>query len=690
MANYNPYTKPKNAYTELFQDTYIPDVEYESFNLSMTDDMLVKTLIDSLESNASFWEQKPWDLKTSDEENTNFLLGDQMDSNSLLKRGNSGTFVDNRMFSSYRAILSYATSQLAVPEITPSRGDDIYLKGAQNLQQALYQHAKDNKVEMKVRTAVGNVIVRKRGPMKLRWDASKGVHGDIVTEVVPPEDIIIDRFAQYLDNPNIIYQRIRCSIDELCARFPDKKRDILQAYSIKQARYTQRSRFVTYFEAWFTYYDPKHQPKEGVAWFIPEHKLVLDKMPNPNWIYTGDDQKDKKVNVLERPPKPYVWFNYLNTGHSYIDDTSLFEQARPLQEMLNQRGHQLNQNIDFMNGRWVADKDSFSQEDAQRFVNKGARTVAMVKGDVNKALNVLTPNTLPAEVYNSVVDFRNEIDAAMGTPSVFKGATPDRQDTATRDLMVKQQAGLLQDDLVRCVGAGMETYYQLLVQMMRAYYTDDYWFKVRGGDGKFEFILLNGDNIDSDVRVSVEVDSTVPVDKNQIRSTALELWKAGNAIDYRTLMEDLGLPNPELRTERYMKSQLDPQGYLRAIEGSQIHDEAEADIQLLIAGKTPEERDTYDMEYINYFNQFLTTTRFAKQEQAAKQAIIQFLMAVQHLATQNANLQTLALNDADMIPLPPPAPIMPPGGAPPAPGGVPAGPGGLPVAPQTQAPAPIM
>lgn len=663
--------KSQNAYSPLFFDTYIPDVEYESFNLSMPDDRLEKLLIDSLDENVSHWQQKPWQLQKTDNENTNFLLGDQHDYRQVSTLSSSITgadnLVDNRMFASYRAILSYATGQLAVPEITPSRDDDIYVKGARDLQSALYQHAANNQVEHKTRVAVGNLITRKRGPMKLRWDANKGMYGDIVTEVVPPEDIIVDRFARYLDNPNVIYQRVRCSIEELIARFPDKEAEIKQAYSIKQGRYTQMSRYCTYFEAWFSYVDSNNKPKEGVCWFIPEYHLILDKMPNPNWIYTGDDKKDKQVNVLDCPPKPFVWFNYLNTGHSYIDDTCLFEQAKPLQDMLNYRNEQLNRNIDFMNGRWVASKKAFSQEDAQKFVNKGARTVAIVDSDdVTKAITAMTPTALPSEVYQSVVDFRNEIDQMMGTPSIFKGASPDKQDTLGRDLMIKQQAGLLQDDLVRAVAAGMETYYKILLQMMRTYYTDDYWFQVQGGDGKYEFILINGDNIDSNVRVGVQVDSTLPLDKTQIRATALELWKANQSMDYMTLMKDLGLPNPDIRTELYMKSKLDPVGYLRAVEGTQIHDQAEADIQLLISGKVPDERDKYDQEYLAYFNDFLTTNRFAKLEQGAKQRVVQFLMAIQHLAVQSANLQALNLDEANMIPLPPPAPVMPgvPSGAP--------------------------
>lgn len=653
-----PYSANQDAYEPLFADFFLPDEEYQNLDLDMSDVDLSKMLVEDLDLNISHWEQKPWVLKKTDTDNTSYLLGDQTDEREI-KKTNSGGFTDNRMFSSTRAILSYATGQLAVPEVTPSRSDDVYVKGARKIQSALYQHASDNKVDIKTRAAVMNLLTRKRGPMKLRWDENKGLNGDIVTEVVPPEDIIIDRYAGFLDNPRVIYQRIRCSVDELVAKFPDKKTEIYTAFSIKLGVYTQRSRFVTYYEAWFTYLDKDNTSCEGVCWFIPEKKVILDKMKNPNWVYSGSNKKDKEVNVLDRPPKPYVWFNYINTGHSYIDDTCLFEQAKPLQEMLNYRNQQLNTNIDFMNGRWVASKKAFSETDAQKFVNRGARTVALVDSDdVGKALQVQTPNSLPSEVYQSVIDFRNEIDEMMGTPSQFRGASPDRADTATRDLMIKQQAGALQDDLVRCIASGMEEYYKILLQMMRTYYTDDYWFQVRGGDGEFEFILISGDDIDSNVKVGIQVDSTLPLDKEQIRATALNLWKEGQAIDYKQLMEDLGLPNPDIRAERYYRAKLDPLGYMESLSQGIDNDDAEVDIQMLIKNKVPQERDNYDQEYLEYYNNFLTLNRFSKLDQGAKQRVVQFLMAVQHIAMQTANAQISQLDDAGMSTAPPnpPAP----------------------------------
>lgn len=652
------------AYEQDFNQVFLPDEQLEVFNLTQTDDVLVKSLVDSLEKDIDYWNQEPWRLQQGDTSNVKYLLGDIQPDTYIVNRGADKPNMDNRMFTATRAILSYATGQLAKPEITPSRSDDEYIKMARNIETALYQHAKNDGVEQKTRATVLNLITRKRGYLKLRYDPNQGIYGDIVTEVCNPEDIIINRHAKFMDNPSVIYHRIRCSVDELIARFPKKANDIRMAYSIKQGRYSQMSRFVTYFEAWYTYLE-KGIPKEAVCWFINDPSpLILDKMPNPNWVYTGNDRKDKETNVLFVPPKPFVNLNYLNMGHAYIDETSLFEQAKPMQEDLNKRLMQFNRNVDLMNGRWIYSKKAASDEDAARLINKGSKTLLGVNSDdVDKAVKVLVPGQLPSQVYESIIDSRQEIDTIMGTPSVFRGGQPQSQDTLGRDLLVKQQAGMLQDDLVRSIQNGMEVYYSILLQLMRVYFTDDYWFQVKGGDGKFDFVMLNGDAIDTNVKIGVEVDSTLPLDKASIRATAMDLAKM-NKIDMLTLLEDLGLPDPEIRTERYMRSQLNPMDYASSIERGIDSNDAEVDIMLLTNGKEPTERDNYDADYLNYFNNYITENKFRMLPPETQQTITTFLQEVTQRAQRTALLQqqdpnSQLLDDAGMDSNPQVPPIRP-------------------------------
>ncbi len=654
-----PTGQKSNVFTPTVTSYFTPEEQFAQLELDLPDPKLEQLIIRSLNDDIAYWNRAPFKLQEADNQNISYWLGEQWEHTPILKGGNPE--VDNRLFSGVRAILSYATARLATPEIVPSKGDDWILAEARNLQLALYQHSVDEGADAKVRAAVLNLITRKRGYLKELFDPNANLNGDVVTEVVDPSDIVIDRFARFGQNPNKIYHRIRCTLDELCSRFPDKQNEIYSVFGMKKGVFTQLSRYCTYFETWFTYMDANGTPREGLACFLHDpHPCILHKGPNPNWIYTGDDKKDKQTNVLFAPPKPFVAFNYLNLGLSYIDETSLFEQAKPMQTLLNKRHKQWHDNIDYANGRWVASADAMNEETATRMVNRGSKTVGLVKtkdtgGSVLNAFANIAANSLPAEVYESILDTRNEIDTMLGTPSIFRGADPKRQDTATRDLMQKQQSGMMQDDLVRAVQSGMQSYYQIKLQLMRVFYDDEYTFQAKGGDGAFRFITIKGEGIDPNVKIGVQTDSTLPLDKQMMRTVAQELLQT-DKIDYLTAMQDIGMPNPEIRTERFFKSTMQPFVYLESVEKGMANNAAEGDLQQLIAGNQPEEHDNYDEDYLNYVNQYLTTNRFAQlvtENREAAQRVVAFFMAVQHVATQTANLQTNLLDQAGMEDAPP-------------------------------------
>ncbi len=653
----NPYVSPPDAYEEGFENLFLPPSDYEAFDLSVPDDKIKYLLINEVPKDQEYWNQRPWNLEETDKNNVDYFLGNQLDPRKIVK-SDSARYVDNRLFQGTRAIVSYATSRMSVPELTPSKSDDKYVKMARAMEQALYQHSLAEEADEKFRAAALNLIMRKRSFLKIRFDPNAGMKGDVVTEVCNPEDVIVARETGFMQNPLRITHRLRATLDELCAKFPEKKQDIYALFGIKKGVFTQRSKIVTYFETWFTYMDSKWVPREGVAWFIRDPQpLLLGKGPNPNWIYTGKDEKDKEQNVLFSPPKPFVAFNYLNLGHSYIDETCLFDQAKAQQDILNLRGEQFNKNVEYANGRWVADKRAVSENDATQFINKGGKSILLVDGtktgSLQNSFNVLTPENVSAQIYESMQDARMEIDAMLGTPSVFKGQQPSQQDTLGRDIMIKSQAGMLQDDLVRCINNASEFYYKLKLQMMRVYYTDDYYFQTKGGDGQYTVIRLNGDQIDANVKVAVEIDSTLPIDKEGIRATALNLGK----IDPLTMFEDLGLPDPDIRAERLLRSTMDPLTYLASIEEEMDNADAELDLQLILEGKQPEERDAYDEGYLTYFNHFMTTNRFDQLPPDEKKRVFAWLAVVQHLATKQANLQATALNDAGIINRPPMPPM---------------------------------
>lgn len=643
-----------NLSDEHLQSGTATDEDYEEFSLDINDTELLNLLDRSLQTDVDHWNKAPWSLAETDKRNINYLLGEKQQDISVVI--DDREFINNRLFTATRAILSYATGQMAKVDIGPTSNDPEPKRLAKGVSLSLYQHSLDEDADDLFRIALLQLISRKRSYIKMRYDPNKGVDGDIVSELCNPEDITLDRFAGYKKAPRVRYHRLQCTISELVTKYPSKQQQIYLHYNIERGVYSQTSRMVQYYEAWFT--TTSSETTYGVAWFIQGSGFMLDKMKNPNWLYTGSTKNQRTINVLDEPPQPYVDFSYFNLGKSHIDETCLFDQAVPLQKLINKRLKQITDNADYVNGRWVMNKDSVEEADAKSFINKGTNTTLMVKSDdVNKAVVNIQSSQLPAYVYQSLLDAYAQLDTIMGTPSQFRGEGSAAQNTLGKDLLIKQQAGILQDDLVRAVNKAARDYYRLKLHMMNVYFGEDHKFQQKGGDGNWNFFLLKDDTIHPNMKVHVETDSTLPIDKESIRAISQNLAKL-NRIDNLTLFEDLGLDEPEMRTERLMRQQLSPVGYMQSMQSIQDNGDAELDIMLVTAGKTPEERSVYDDGYLTYWNNFMTTNRFAMLPQEAKQRLVIFLQFIQQKASQMAELQATQaptqVDDAGLIPYQPP------------------------------------
>lgn len=631
-------------------------------SIDIPDDELVKRVVKTLQSSIDHWEQAPWLLSQTDRENIRYLLGDQLDEKYLLPH--QARYVDNRLHAAVRAILAYATGQLAKPELLPSKTDDKYKRMAKSMEGFLYQHALDHEVNSEMRLGVKNIISRKRGCLKLRFDSDEGPFGDVCTENVDPADVVIGRYSVLGEDPGIIWHKQKSSVEEILSKFPDKKDQIFNHFGFERGTFSQMSRMETYWECWFTYFDSDSKECEAVCWFLPNSDFILDKQRNPNWIYEGDDKHQKIINLTQKPIKPFVWLNYLNTGRSFIDETCLLDQAIPMQDILNKRGRQIVENADYANPRTLIDKRVMDESDAKKFVNKAPKTIGLVDttetgNDIAKAVMQIPGQMLPSFVFEDKIDARQEIDVMMGTPSQFRGEQPtSKNPTLGQDLLVKNQASALQDDLVEVVNQAYREYYKKLLQMCTVYLDDDYWVMTKGKDGEYVQISLHDDNLDTNVRIGVQVDSTLPLDKPSQRATAIQLAQMPGRIDNRTLFEMLGLPDPEILAERAARATIDPLGYIASLEQKLFDSEAETDIGLLVAGKIPDERDDYSEGYLNHWNLFMTTNRFQKLSPQIQMRLQTFLQSIADKAATTEGLRSAMFNPAGILdaPVNPPAP----------------------------------
>lgn len=625
------------------------DEPYEMFDLDMPDSRLIQMVDKSLTDSIDHWNKWPLLHEKADTENVKYWMGEQMSDRYVAPSGDALPNMGNRLQTSSRAVLAYVNSKVANPEIAPSNGEETSKQFARDVRWTLYQHGLDHNLKVKVKKATTNLVVQKRGYLKLRFDPLSGPFGDIEVDYVSPEDVVLDKDSVWGQDPPRVWFKQRCTIEELIMKFPAKEAEIKAVFEIGRGVYSQLSRRVTYWECWFTFYDKKR--KEGLCWHLPKGKVILGKMLNPNFIYTGDDAKDRLVNFMPFPPKPLVSFSYMNTGKSGMDETSLFEQAKVLQDLYNKRRKQIMENNDNINGRTVVDTTAVNEDDAAKFFSKKYKAILGIKPsqgmNVTNSVYHIPHNPLPAQSTEEAYDYRNEIDQIMGTPNIFRGEQ-SKNNTLGQDERLIEQAGALQDDLAASIDEGMQDYYRKLFQFQKVYYTEDHWFQVRGDDGKYDFIVMNTDNMDTNVKISVESGSTMPTNKKEIRDIVVQAANA-NKVDDLTFWEALQygkLPDPETIVERTQKQLNDPASFLNDVEKQKFNREAAVDIVMINSGKEPPVRDEYGQAYLEYMNMFIMGNKFIALEPDIQEALKIHLAAAGATAARTANLQSTQVDDA--------------------------------------------
>lgn len=634
------------------------NVEGEShdiFGLNLKDDQLIRLIDKPLQESIDHWNQWPWQLDKADKENIRYWLGDQMRQPMMSPNGQMMPNMGNRMQVSTRAVLAYVNAKIANPELAPSSGEETSKQFAKDMRMVMHQHSVDHDLEEKAGKATQSLIIQKRGYLKLRFDPMDGQLGDIAVDFVPAEDVVIDKNMGWKDQTGRIWFKQRATVEELIMKFPNKEKAIYAALNIQRGIYSQMSSREVYWETWFTYYEDNKR-KEGLAWFLPKGKVVLGKLPNPNFIYEGDEAEQRRVNYFPYPIKPLVPFNYMNLGKSAIDETSLFEQAKVSQDLYNKRRVQIMHNMDNQQGRTVVDGNAVTDQDATKFFTSegNIRKVLTIKPsqgqNVTGSVYHVQQPTLPGQAFEEMYDYRNEVDQTMGTPNTFRGEESGKN-TLGQDQQIIDQAGALQDDLARAVDKAMQTHYRMLFHMMKVYYTEDHYFTIKGEDGKFDFVMMSGDNIDTNAKVSVESGSTLPTNKAEIRQIATEAVNAGkmDSLSYWEALTYGKLPDPETIVERLNKELNDPASFLQDVESQQFNREAAIDIMLITSGKEPPTRDEYGQAYLEYFNKYIMGNKFlaiqAEQPELAE-ALKVHLAAAGATAARTANLQATQVDDA--------------------------------------------
>ena len=605
----------------------------EVFNLELKDSEIIALIDKKITESESHW--NGIGLKEIRKKNLDYWMGKQIDESRLYNH--QIPYVDNRIFPSVETIVSTVNARIPSPEVFPDQNTQISTILAKDVEKGLMAYSENNRVDVVFQYATRHLLMDRIGWIKLRWDENAGKNGEIVTEYILPEDIIVSKDAKPGTNPEFIAHNLKAKIEELLIIFPDKAEDIKKHFEVERGVKSQLGRVVGYKEVWFTYYE-NGKPQEGVCWKVD--KLILGKMKNPNWNY--GEGKDEKKNFLNAPLKPFIAMNYLNSGRYFIDDTSVVEQAIPMQDIVNKRGRQIVENADSANSGWVISTKSLSVDDATNLIGDPDEKIMVNSEDVRTAVSRYPAPSLPAYVIEDKYDARNEIDNIFATNKVARGEQSGNRTLGQDQIQISQDLSR-QNQIVRCIEDTADRFYKFLLQMMKVYYTEEHWFMINGRNGQFDTVALRSDIIKDGQDVRVKAGSSLPLDKVSEKQMYMDLASKGT-IDPLTLMEQLGIPEPKDKLDRLIQWTVDPMMLLQSVGKEEFEREAFMDIQILNRNVVAPPTEEVTPEHLAYHNEYIKTGAFRALKNNVKQK------HVTHISLEAEELRRTLLLEETKLP----------------------------------------
>ena len=488
--------------------------------------------------------------------------------------------IENLIFRNIETIVPILTSNTPEPKIYHPNRDFL-----EKLRKIFFLRWEVmDKMLDKSRKIIKHNFMRYIGVLKFRYDED---YNDICVEPALPETLVIDPNCTCYYDCDYVAQIIKYeTVEEVLEKYPYGKAKLLKLLGAKSDK--DKSILGTRIS-----YTEFSTPKFTIWKYL---NVVLDKQKNQNWDYGEAEEVDdygkktkKAFNILQKPTVPYIFFQTLNSKQNPFSDTSIIEQAIPMQDIVNNTIRQMVDNAEEAGGILTSSGDYMTKDEFSRITGAANERVWFGKGDPQKGLFRVAGNPLEQYTFQLLGETKQEIDNLMGAHSTTRGSSDTK--TATQGVMDRQQDFGRIDDLVRCFESFSEDYFTMLLQMMIVHYNDVHYYPIQDED-TIEIsrdILIKefskipklkegelGDEYTYDKRwvapiINVAKGSTLPTDDASRYQNAIQLW-AAQGIDPLSLYEDMDDPNPERKALRLFSWKNAPQ--LLFPEMNQLNPEA--------------------------------------------------------------------------------------------------------------------
>lgn len=524
-----------------------PQDEFES---QMPDDKI----IDLVSNWTSTYNAYYADIEGSQKIAFAYWIGKQNVDESIQGQGDV-PLVDNLIFEAIETFIPIATRANPDPLVTSDPSDQGQ-EMAHNIKEALVHEADRMKLRKILKRLLRHWTIYKIGVLKHSYNLKLD---RIETEAINPKLMIFDKDGCVDEGGNFkgeyLGQKMKMTASKLIELFPQKEKEIVAKVNGKLGTK------VDYVSWWY---------KGTDNFYTLDEKTVLGKFLNPHWNYDSPEGDAEGKNHLDEPTAPYTFLSIFSTGLQPHDETSLITQNVSLQDMVNRRYRQIDDNVRKMNNGMVVNNE-FTADQATQAAAAMARggAIRAAGNDVTRSVMRLPAPAIPEQVFQMLTDGREQIKNIFGT----SGSTPsgvNAQDTVRGKIIVNQlDTSRIGGGITEYLEQVADTTYNWWVQMMFVHWTDEQFILASGVTGGSDLISVKNTNflLIKELNITVKEGSLIPKDPLTQRNEAMDLWSAG-AIDPINLARRLDMADPQHYAEQLLiwqqvqKGLLPPQAYI--------------------------------------------------------------------------------------------------------------------------------
>lgn len=505
----------------------------------------------------------------------------------------------NRIFSDMEAVINALIANPPKPQFIPSRDTPEAKALAASEETYFNKKYSDLNIKEVMRKGLRNLYFGRLIVVKPFWDTTIN---DFNARSLDPRKIRISPTATKEQDSEYVIEEVEDYLLSIMRRFPDKAQKIAQ-----QAGYRDYNTILidnpkmTYQEAWVRDYV-----------IFKYQNIVLGVTRNPYWDWDGllvtpqeneqlkdlggEERRVQMYNIraqqdtrqaaqneqtqvsengpmelgdmqdipqtyaayyfnhFDAPRKPYIWATAFNNENTPVGQTDMITQAIPLQEAIDRRKQDIDENASLVNGQIKVDSTVMDKADAQK-LRYEARGLIWGKGVVAGVAREMG-NPLPAFVFQDMVDSRTEIDTIMAASSALIGQREGSETKAGR-LALIDQSYLRLNEYVQVVDYVNYEMFNWFYQLAKVRYTEHHYAKSMGEQDAMQIISLIQDDFMDGAEVRVIAGKTLPEDREFKYEQAQQDVKDGfiSPVEYLTIA---GYNNPQQTAKDAYMYKVDP------------------------------------------------------------------------------------------------------------------------------------